>query len=243
MKSGRLIRRRILDITLMASNVFSRFLPANTGSPSIYETLRQQDEFSDQSDVEERAAMAIDEENLGERFQDYELNDQSVGVVASQNKVSPKAGNNAAARSLKGNPLQQQQPRSSSSIPDVDDADDEVPQSLLIEDNDSPVSPLRVQQPKPVPSPAPGPASRATRAKWRATQEQQRLHTERPTRHSQHPQPGRSLPGLAIADPRERAMWRWANVEDLDNFLRDVYEYFLGNGIWCILLSRLLNLL
>jgi autophagy-related protein 9 len=38
-------------------------------------------------------------------------------------------------------------------------------------------------------------------------------------------------------------MWRWANVEDLDNFLKDVYTYFLGNGIWSILLTRVLNLL
>ncbi|OAX81033.1 hypothetical protein ACJ72_04627 [Emergomyces africanus] len=38
-------------------------------------------------------------------------------------------------------------------------------------------------------------------------------------------------------------MWRWANVENLDNFLADVYDYFLGNGIKSILLSRVLNLL
>lgn len=38
-------------------------------------------------------------------------------------------------------------------------------------------------------------------------------------------------------------MWRWANVEDLDNFIKDVYIYFLGNGIWSIFLGRALNLL
>jgi len=43
--------------------------------------------------------------------------------------------------------------------------------------------------------------------------------------------------------PKEQAMWRWANVENLDNFLKDVYDYFLGNGIKCILLGRVLNLL
>jgi autophagy-related protein 9 len=50
-------------------------------------------------------------------------------------------------------------------------------------------------------------------------------------------------PGLANVDPKKKAMWRWANVEDLDNFLKDVYTYFLGNGIWSILLTRVLNLL
>jgi autophagy-related protein 9 len=51
------------------------------------------------------------------------------------------------------------------------------------------------------------------------------------------------LPNLASASPKDKAMWRWANVENLDNFLKEVYVYYLGNGIWCILLSRTLNLL
>ena len=38
-------------------------------------------------------------------------------------------------------------------------------------------------------------------------------------------------------------MWLWANVENLDNFLKDVYTYFLGNGMWSILLNRALSLL
>ncbi len=48
---------------------------------------------------------------------------------------------------------------------------------------------------------------------------------------------------MSMMDPKERALWMWANVENLDNFLQDVYDYFLGNGIWSVLLSRLLNLL
>lgn len=42
---------------------------------------------------------------------------------------------------------------------------------------------------------------------------------------------------------RERALWRWINVEDLDSFLQEVYIYYVGKGIWAIALSRLLNLL
>jgi autophagy-related protein 9 len=48
---------------------------------------------------------------------------------------------------------------------------------------------------------------------------------------------------MAMIDPKEKAMWMWANVENLDNFLKDVYTYFLGNGIWSILLNRALSLL
>lgn len=41
----------------------------------------------------------------------------------------------------------------------------------------------------------------------------------------------------------DRTMWRWANVENMDDFFNRVYEYFQGKGIYCILLARLLNLL
>lgn len=46
---------------------------------------------------------------------------------------------------------------------------------------------------------------------------------------------------LAIAD--KKAEWRWANVSNLDNFIRDVYDYYHGYGIWAILLERFLHLL
>ncbi|CAN6666896.1 autophagy-related protein 9 [Trichomonascus vanleenenianus] len=45
-----------------------------------------------------------------------------------------------------------------------------------------------------------------------------------------------------LIDPRERALWKWANVENLDNFLCDVYLYYLGNGFYSIMLARALNM-
>jgi len=42
---------------------------------------------------------------------------------------------------------------------------------------------------------------------------------------------------------KERALWMWVNVEDLDGFLQEVYVYYVGKGIYAIGLSRLLNLL
>ncbi|ODO03086.1 hypothetical protein I350_05931 [Cryptococcus amylolentus CBS 6273] len=44
-------------------------------------------------------------------------------------------------------------------------------------------------------------------------------------------------------DEYEKALWKWVNVEDLDGFLQEVYEYYKGKGIYCIALSRVLNLL
>ena len=44
-------------------------------------------------------------------------------------------------------------------------------------------------------------------------------------------------------DAYERALWSWVNVYNLDAFLQEVYHYYLGKGIYCIALSRGLNLL
>ncbi|BGP03722.1 autophagy protein atg9 [Rhodotorula toruloides] len=50
----------------------------------------------------------------------------------------------------------------------------------------------------------------------------------------------RSLAGM---NAKERALWRWVNVTDLDAFLQQVYLYYVGKGIWAIGLERTLNLL
>jgi autophagy-related protein 9 len=65
---------------------------------------------------------------------------------------------------------------------------------------------------------------------------------------------------------RERALWIWVNVVDLDGYLQEVnswqeslsekklttdsvgmlqqvYEYYVGKGLYCIALRRILNLL
>ncbi|KAI9881856.1 MAG: autophagy protein atg9, partial [Watsoniomyces obsoletus] len=52
----------------------------------------------------------------------------------------------------------------------------------------------------------------------------------------------RRLAGVANADPREKALYRWTNVVNLDVFLQDVYLYYLLRGFWSILLRRLIGL-
>ncbi|KAF9908199.1 autophagy protein atg9 [Linnemannia zychae] len=47
-------------------------------------------------------------------------------------------------------------------------------------------------------------------------------------------------PGMNAA---ELAMWKWVNVENLDNFLARVYSYYVGKGMYTILLERCLNLM
>ncbi|CAB4252202.1 similar to Saccharomyces cerevisiae YDL149W ATG9 Transmembrane protein involved in forming Cvt and autophagic vesicles [Maudiozyma barnettii] len=53
----------------------------------------------------------------------------------------------------------------------------------------------------------------------------------------------KSLYRVDNLSPTEAALWKWANVENLDVFLQDVYNYYLENGFTCIFLQKILNLL
>lgn len=228
---------------MMASNILSRLLPPATGEPSVYETLRQHDELSDQSDLEERAGMTLDEENLSTGFHDYELDDALADATTDQGVPPRTRTSNRQGQGMSARKAQNRTRTPHAARNNIDDLDDEVPQSLLIEDDQDPLPRGQDGHDRAIPPPVSGPSSRATRAKWQATQEQQRLYQEPilPRPHSKG-NPRRGHP-LGLMDPKERAMWMWANVENLDNFLKDVYDYYIGNGIWCILLNRVLNLL
>jgi autophagy-related protein 9 len=49
--------------------------------------------------------------------------------------------------------------------------------------------------------------------------------------------------GSIASNPREKALWRWVNTSNLDSFMRDVYDYYEGGGLWCILCANALWLL
>ena len=221
----------------MASNILSKFLSSTAGEPSIYETLRQQDEELDQSEVGGNSGTALDEENLDTHFMDYEL-DEALAEPSLTRSAAPRTRDTS----------QQGQGRSAADVPgqrrtNIDDLDDEVPQSLLFEDEREASHVPVAHQTYALPPPVPGPATHGTQARWQTTQEQQRLHHDIPTRLVPDRTKYRYGHTISTMDPKQRAMWMWANVENLDNFLQDVYDYFVGNGIWCIFLSRLLNLL
>jgi autophagy-related protein 9 len=236
---------------MMASNLVSRLLPTSNGSPSIYETIRQYDEDSNESDVEERAGLMLDEENLREHF--HELDVQNAPTNASpMSTKSPVNGKRVQGMqgakmkaSRKGSrPRWMKEPHK---LLDVEEADDDVPASLLIEGGDDDAL-LKISNLPPPPDfrpdaiPTAGPATNQARQQWQRAQAQQALHPTRPPSTARR-RSLKGLPGLALADPKEKAMWRWANVENLDNFLKDVYDYYLGNGFWSILLQRVLNML
>lgn len=238
---------------MMTSNIISRILPSNPPTRSIYDDLRAHDEASE-SDLEEQAGLALDEENLG--FHDDDLGNadvfgedsritttESTTFLGGRRQAPPN--DRLAKKNAKARPKwQSQSPRLLE-----EDGDDDVPASLLIEDHAQPVpgpqNHARNRPSKKGTQPAiPGPSNRETRAQWEAVQEQQRLHREDdmggPPRAPYAQQPGIRL---LAGNPREKAMWRWINVTNIDNFIKDVYDYYTGSGIWCIVLTRVLELL
>lgn len=46
-----------------------------------------------------------------------------------------------------------------------------------------------------------------------------------------------------VIPPKERALYLWANITNMDEFLTDVYYYYRGNGMLNIVLTRLVDLL
>ncbi|OXV08016.1 hypothetical protein Egran_04220 [Elaphomyces granulatus] len=244
---------------MMTSNLLSRFLPP-TGSPSIYQAIRQDDEASDASDIENRSGMTLDEENLREPVQNYELEDALADAVESQtttqsamfmgHKLPPKTSAPRLPKTTGHGNNKHLRPRwmqTSPRILEADEGDDDVPASLLVEGNDDDDDP---KPPAPPPRntvdqdlPVPGPSTADIRDRWEATRTQQPLRPIPPQTPSARKRGARGYPTLAAVNPKEKAMWRWTNVENLDNFLKDVYIYYLGNGIWCIILVRALNLL
>ncbi|KAK6205360.1 autophagy-related protein 9 [Scheffersomyces amazonensis] len=45
-----------------------------------------------------------------------------------------------------------------------------------------------------------------------------------------------------IIPPKERALWLWANIINMDDFLNDMYYYYRGKGLLNIVLSKLVDL-
>ncbi|MCJ1403390.1 autophagy protein atg9 [Xylographa trunciseda] len=232
----------------MASNIFSRLLPHTAGSPSVYEELRERDDLSEAGDLEERAGMAsVDEENLARH--DFQLDPALADAMDSQLDLKTLPARTIGSdRHESGGARAPRWLRKSRNDAEIDDGDDDVPLSLLIEGGrgelpPSPQRPLSDASPQGTNAvPIPGPVTKATRAKWQISQEQQRLHQDPKTARAYNYQSGQGN-NIHIIDRKEKALWRWTNVENLDNFLKDVYDYFLGNGMWSILLSRALNLL
>ena len=226
----------------MASNLMSRWRTSNNVEASIYETIEQHENDSGSSDLEQLPSDGLKTTpNAG---------DLESGIPRSFAGQRPSRPSNPARGSIRTRTRARQsggtsvRPRwlpAGQDVGDNDDADDDVPASLLIEGNQLGMGPGSFALPPPPSLMGEG-------------REHNRSYGSQPDDHSpsRHPDSGlglappptaRYLTGIANAAPREQAMWRWTNVVNLDNFLNDVYDYFLYHGFWSIMLRRVLNLI
>jgi autophagy-related protein 9 len=224
----------------MASNIFSRIKSPSKGSQSFYQQLR--------SGEDPEYDPGLDEENLGHRFDDFHTEGLDIGdsrmtvesaAPGSKGKGKATFRPTAHTRSPGGtSPRWQQQ---------EDEGDNEVPASLLMEPKDidpHSSSPKRAAHSGNTRTPvSAGPSSARTRAQWEAVTAQQQLHQDDPYTTPTGPQPRPIARGTMSNNPREKALWRWVNTSNLDSFMRDVYDYFEGGGLWCILCANALWLL
>ncbi|KAF2195996.1 membrane protein Gsa14p [Delitschia confertaspora ATCC 74209] len=236
----------------MASNIFSRLLPSASDDPYLYEESSTHHR-DDRPRNDHHLHMDIDDENFGEQFEEQDLENLLADAATSHITTESTAFLSAPAdRRPGGQPSHAtsskqpwRQPSSARRVPS--DEDDDVPESLLLE-GDRHASPTvdqtrRHTPNQSLPPPVPGPSTRQARAQWDTTRMQQRLHDEG---HNVIPAPRWAIPsmtGQLTMDPKERALWLWANVQDLDAFLHEVYDYYIGAGIWSTVLRRVINLI
>lgn len=240
----------------MTSNIFAKFLPAPTTEPPIYDAMPQDARASERPESEDGAGMAIDEENLGERFQDQDLEHLLADAAGSHMTTESTAflpqtaPGKRPARQLPGAKSRPKWMKETLEEGEGLEEDDDVPESLLLdghkgrglsrENRDRRRLGAELDS---LPPPVPGPSTRSTRAKWEATRAQQRLHEDN-TERALPKVPSLGVHShLALTNPRDRAMWRWLQVQNLDKFLNEVYYYYYNHGVWSILLARLIMLL
>ncbi|KAK4156413.1 autophagy protein Apg9-domain-containing protein [Chaetomidium leptoderma] len=224
----------------MTSNVFSKLVPTTQGR-SFYEDLRRRDE-----DAEDRAGL-LDEENLNHNFQDYDLeNAEGLGVEDSRTTLGGVANRTSRGRGRPGG--RRHRDDQPAWIAQEDDGDNDVPASLLVECHDDggteviPEQPRRNKSGKQAAA-IPGPSN--ARSQWETAQAHQRLHNEQvfePPPRNNNGLPNSLFTGMVSGNAKKKAEWRWASVSNLDTFIKDVYDYYLGNGMWCIMVERVLHL-
>jgi autophagy-related protein 9 len=224
--------------------MLSRLVPSGRGR-SFYEELRSGD---DQLDIEDRADVTLDERNLNQTFHDYDV-EHAEGLAAGEGgRVTGESMMQDTRRGVP-RPSRIRKDASSARWPaPYDDADNDVPASLLVEPNEAghpsqqPSQRHRKNHPQasgPPGLPGQNVATRRPGPDWNNAESRRRLQPD-----SSGGSGGDGfIAGVVSGSAREEAMWRWVNVSNLDNFMRDVYDYYQGCGIWCILLERFLHLL
>lgn len=219
----------------MTSRVLSRFLPVAEGDVSVYDGRRR--DAARRADVEAQRHRTYtdgfqddDDDNPDAFLYDAALDD----ATPTDPGQSPEMGSPLATHAKRY--------RQSPSAKRRSEEDEDVPESLLLDPKSN--AGLNRQQPKVL---AETKLARAE-AQWKFSQEQGGLHASRAPRSSRPPsRPSRAVPTSttqgARPSPQADATWLYTNATNLDAFLLEVYQYFVGHGVWSILLARVITLL
>lgn len=215
---------------------------AARGGRSFYDNLRSP---NDGGDFENEGILQEDEENLKQNFsalQTFGL-DVDDGNLSGTNDL-PGRGVRAFSHAAKG-PSSYRNTNNAWPVTE-EDGDNDVPASLLVEHKEA--DPKRYAAiPRPAettqkqPPPKIGRASNQNTSKWIPRYRQHEPYGGSLDENANRPRA--VVPEQASSGRNERAMWRWVNTTNLDSFMRDVYDYYEGGGIWCILCSNALWLL
>lgn len=226
----------------MTSRLLSRIL-SQSNSPSIYETLRAHDQDpDDEADIEERAGMLADEDNL--RSHHGELHSAMLSAMASRSDLDElETASSRFVGDRRESPHDTRRRVEMPELAEMDQVNDEVPHSLLVEASRG-ESPIATRKPLHggIPSPIVGQPNGNDRRERATEQPRNRFYQDTSIRSAYTGRPTGKNP-LFMTDPKEKAMWRWANVQNLDEYLGQIYMYYVGKGIYSIVLRRFLHLL
>lgn len=210
---------------------------------SFYEDLRGSSNRI--SELDDQGDLQVDEDNWNRHFHEQDL--EHIGGLANEdsritlNSAASLGGThpgNAPSRNTREAGAAAHAPRWTS-LGQEEDGND-VPQSLLVERQQTQNNTRgRRHYPASRQATSGQNSSGNRRAQWDQVQNQQKLHPSTAANHEELHAIDRVITGSA----REKALWRWINVTNLDVFMKDVYEYYLGSGFWCIVCERALHLM
>lgn len=220
---------------MMASKVLSRFLP---GAESAFEGHRQGTGESQR--ILEAGGEPEDDGNFHDFVDEQELDnmllEQSSPEQRGRNRPHPQPGPSRPAGKPKHDTRHVSSSTARSSSPGEHN---DVPESLLMEAGktgaESPEARYRDAE-----------EARQTdkmRQQWKQAQEHQRLFLDQPPAPATAYSRQQPRTYTSRIDRKEQALWRWANVENVDGFLLEVYQYYTDHGIWSILLARVIYVL
>jgi len=221
----------------MASKMLSRLLPVAEGDVSVFDSIRRDAGMDLEGQGQYRPAGHFQDDDEDPEDMLYETSEQQApfrDVVSSpQSRPMSQDSTSTSARTRPGwldGPSKRKA-----------DEDEDVPESLLLENKGKPSGK------RPNSSKEPDTPQARREAQWRTAQLHQKLH------ESQMPPPGRRVasrqgppavsdgPIPARANPRADAMWMYTNAGNMDAFFHEVYHYFVNHGVHSILLARVIN--